>query len=95
MFETVTHTGRREMLRLVRDRLVERARRRTSGTFTSDDVHTLLKHKKYNGNHQSVISTVLNGANFCSTGGTVPSTRMAARNRRINEWTTYENMFTI
>ena len=95
MFETVTHTGRREMLRLVRDRLVERARRRSSGTFTSDDVHTLLNHRKYNGDFQSVISTVLNDSNFCSTGGTVPSTRMAARSRKINEWTTYENMFAI
>jgi len=95
MFETVTHTGRREMLRLVRDRLVERARRRSTGTFTSDDVHTLLKHRKYNGDFQSVISTVLNESNFCSTGGTVPSARPTARGRQINVWTTYENMFAI
>jgi len=95
MFEAVQHTGRREMLRLIRDRLVERARRRTTGTFTADDVHILLKHRKYNGDFQSVISTVLNDSIFCTTGGAVVSNRPAARGRRINQWTTYPNMLAI
>ena len=93
MFETVKSTSRRNMLRLVRDRLVERARRRDTGTFTSDDIHTLMRNRGFS--RRSVIASVLNESNFCKTGGMVPSTRKVARGRKINEWTTYENMFVI
>lgn len=88
MFET-KNSSRRALLRRIRDRLVERARRRQSGTFTADDVHTVLDLTEFRGNRLSVITTLLNGSVFFNTGYSNPSERPVARSRSIYEWTTY------
>jgi hypothetical protein len=93
MFEAVTHSARRSLLRTVRERLVERARRRSSGTFTADDVQALLSQRGYTSDvrsRQSIIATLLNNSMFFNTGYEVPSERPAARGRLISEWTTEE-----
>ena len=88
MFET-KNSSRRALLRRIRDRMVERARRRQSGTFTADDVHTILDLTEFRGNRLSVITTLLNGSVFFNTGDSIPSERPVARSRSIFEWTTY------
>ena len=88
MFEN-KNISRRTLLRRVRDRLVERARRRQSGVFTADDVHTVLDLTEYRGDRQSVIATLLNGSVFLNTGTSTPSTRPVAKSRLISEWTTF------
>jgi hypothetical protein len=90
MFEN-TNMSRRTLLRRIRDRLVERARRRQSGTFSADDIHTVLDLTEYEGNRQSVIATLLNGSSpvFYNTGVYTPSERPAARDRKIFEWSTF------
>lgn len=89
MFEN-TSNSRMVLLRRIRDRLVERARRRMSGTFTADDVHTVLDLTEYRGNRKSIIATLLNGGSpvFYNTGMLSPSARPVARSRKISEWTT-------
>lgn len=88
MFEN-KNSSRRILLRRIKDRLVERARRRLSGTFTADDVHTVLDLTEYRGDRQSVIATLLNDSVFWNTGRTTLSDRPVARSRRISRWTTY------
>ncbi len=87
MFEN-KNVSRRGLLRRVRDRLVERARRRNSGVFTADDIHTVLDSTRFRGNRQSVIATLLNDSSptFYTTGDEVPSQRPVARRRLIHEW---------
>ncbi len=90
MFEN-KNMSRRTLLRRIRDRLVERARRRQSGTFTADDIHTVLDLTEYRGDRLSVISTLLNGSSpvFYNTGVYTPSERPVARDREIFEWSTF------
>ncbi|KKM19584.1 hypothetical protein LCGC14_1654140 [marine sediment metagenome] len=87
MFET-KNSSRRTLLRRIRDRMVERARRRQSGTFTADDVHTILDLTEFRGNRLSVITTLLNDSVFYNTGDSSLSARPVARSRSISEWTT-------
>lgn len=90
MFETVTSSSKRDLLQNVYTRLVSKARRRTTGTITADDVHAILDSRKYprsTRNRLSVIRSLLNESLFFSTGTFVPSTREAARGRQIQEWT--------
>jgi len=86
MFDTVDSTGRRNLLRLVRDRLVERTRRRKSETVTADDVHVVLNQRRFRGNRQSIIQMVLRSGLFYNTTEMTPSERPAARRRLISKW---------
>jgi len=86
MFETTENTSRRDMLRLVRDRLVERTRRRESETITADDIHAVLNQRNYRGNRQSVVQTMLRSGLFYNTTAMTPSERPVARRRLISEW---------
>ena len=83
-------------LRKVRSALAERARRRQSHTFTSDDVHTILNKPEFRDvGRQSILTATFNEGNFYKIGKMVPSAREVARGRKINEWSTYEVMFGI
>ena len=70
----------------VRPYLRKLANRRSSKTFTSDDIHAFLNKRNFRGNRLSVISTVLQDSLFYNTGNQVPSDRPVARSRKIYEY---------
>ncbi len=91
MFETTTsNTVRRKLLTTVRTKLVRRATL-APYTFTADDVHVLLNERRFRGNRQSVIASLLNQSQFHNTGLQRTSDRPVAKHRRISEWTIYDD----
>lgn len=90
MFDTVSNPNRRKLLTATFRSLSTRARR--NGSITTDDVHDVLDRQRFPrsaSKRLSVIATLLNGAEsvFINTGYTTPSTRPAAKGRRVYEWT--------
>lgn len=88
MFDTVSNSNRRKLLTTTYRSLSKRARR--TGRVTADDVHEILDRQRFPRSAQrrlSVIATLLNGSVFINTGYTTPSSRPAAKGRRVYEWT--------
>lgn len=82
-------TTNEKMLRNLNSYLRGLARRRSSGTVTSDDAHIFLTRNgvssKQIRTRLSYINSVFSTAAFESVGS-VPSSRPSARGRMITEW---------
>jgi len=88
MFASVTSPSRRKLVAQVYKGLTQRARRQ--GVITADDVHALLDKQAYPrspSKRQPILKTLLNGSVFYNTGLSRPSSRPAAKSRRVSEWT--------
>ena len=88
MSRTLASFRRAEVLPYVRDRLVERIRRRQDSVVTADDVQTVLDFVGFPQSQTrrlSITQEVLSGLD--NTGAFTPSTRPAARGRLISEYT--------